>query len=155
MARRWRNYTDLPDEELKAIYAAVLPSGLPGHDIEIKNCAHGPGRGMAYTRGSSYHATARPFIVVSVPKTERAARHVWPGGDGYLPHVTGSRREVFVYILAHELRHLQQAQAKTRLRGMVWGARGRFSERDCDAHAIQIVRRYRRGELATTRKKVQ
>jgi len=147
MARRWRNYTDLDDVELRRLYAAVLPPGLPAHDVMIKNCKHGPGRGMAYTKGSSYHATARPFVVVSVPPRERAARHIWRGGDGYLPHVIGSRMECYVDIMAHELRHLWQAKSKGKPKGMVYGARGRFSERDACAYAKQMVRRYRRGEL--------
>jgi hypothetical protein len=148
MARRWRNYTNIPDAEAKAIYDAVLPSGLKAHDVEIKN-NDGGGRGVAYYEGSSYHATARPFVVVSIPKTEQVARqqrHA-SGEKGYLPVVLGSRREVLVYILAHELRHLWQAKSKGRPRGMVYGAKGRFSERDACAYGIQMLRRYRRGEL--------
>lgn len=148
MARRWRNYTDLPDDWCRAIYLAVLPSGLTAHDVEIKN-NDGMGRGMAYTKGSGYHATTRPFVVVSVPRTERQARVVRreSGQNGYLPVSHGNRREAFVYILAHELRHLWQAKAKGKPRGMVWGARGRFSERDASAYGLQMLRRYRRGEL--------
>lgn len=145
--KRWRNYTDLPDGELRAIYAAVCPPGLPAHDVEIKN-NQGAGRGRAYYAGSGYHATARPFIVVSVPKTEQMARYRWRLDGGYLPHTIGSRRECFVVILAHELRHLWQARGKGKRRGMVYGSRGRFSERDADAYGIQMLRRYRRGELA-------
>lgn len=148
MARRWRNYTDISDAELKAIYDAVLPAGLSAHDVEIKNNERG-GRGVAYTRGSGYHATARPFVVVSVPKTETNARQVRheDGKNGYLRVVLGSRIETFVYIMAHELRHLWQAKAKGKPRGMVYGARGRFSERDACAYGMQMLRRYRRGEL--------
>lgn len=149
MARRWRNYTDLNDEQLRAIYAAVLPAGLSAHDVEIKN-NQGGGRGMAYTQGSGYHATARPFVVVSVPKTERAARVIRSeerGKGGYLRVVTGSRLEVFVYIMAHELRHLWQRKAKGKPRGMVYGSRGRMSERDACAYGLQMLRRFRRGEL--------
>ena len=149
MARRWRNYTDLLDEDLRAIYEAVLPAGLAAHDVEVKN-NDGRGRGRAYTQGSGYHATVRPFVVVSVPKTEKSARVRWSGSrghGGYLPVAIGSRLESFVYIMAHELRHLWQAKAKGRPRGMVYGAKGRFSERDACAYGIQMLRRYRRGEL--------
>jgi len=149
MATTWRNYTDLPDAEVRAVYAAVLPPGLKAHDVAIKNHA-GLGRGRAYTQGSGYHASARPFVVVSLPTTEREARHRRHAdltGQGYLPVTLGSRREVLVYILAHELRHLWQAKAKGRPRGMVYGARGRFSERDACAYGLQMLRRYRRGEL--------
>lgn len=147
MARRWRNYTDIPDATLRSIYDAVLPPGLPAHDVEIKNYGGRGGRGRAYGSGSSYHATSRPFVVVSVPKTDRASRYIREGGGGYLPMVTGSRLEVFVMIMAHELRHLWQAKSKGRPRGMVYGAKGRFSERDADAYGLRMLRRFRRGEL--------
>lgn len=146
MARRWRNYTDLPDDICRSIYTAVLPAGLAAHDVEIKNNAGG-GRGRAYTEGSGYHQTARPFVVVSVPKTEQMARVIRIAHGGYLGFVQGSRLEAFVYILAHELRHLWQGKAKGKPRGMVFGSKGQFSERDADAYALQMLRRYRRGEL--------
>jgi hypothetical protein len=148
VAKRWRNYTDIPDKEARAIYAAVCPPSLTSHDVEIKNNA-GQGRGRAYTKGSGYHSTARPFVVVSIPKTETAARHRrhTEGKGGYLPVVLGSRRETLVYILAHELRHLWQAKAKGKPRGMIYGARGRLSERDACAYGMQMLRRYRRGEF--------
>lgn len=149
MARRWRNYTDISDDMLKALYEAVLPSGLKAHDVEVKNHGGSGGRGVAYYEGSGYHATARPFVVVSIPKTDRLSRSIRTSerGAGYLPVVTGSRLEVFIYIMAHELRHLWQTKAKGKPRGMVYGARGRHSERDACAYGIQMLRRYRRGEL--------
>lgn len=150
MARTWRNYTGIPNEEARAIYEAVCPSGLPAHDVSLKNNPGRGGRGRAYWNGSGYHASARPFVVVSLPTTEQAARQRRhsDGEDGYLPVALGSRRECLVYILAHELRHLWQAAAKgKRGRGMVWGSRGRFSERDACAYGMQMLRRYRRGEL--------
>lgn len=148
MARRWRNYTNISDDEARAIYRAVLPPGLSAHDVEIKNGDHA-GAGTAYSAGSGYHATARPFVVVRVSKTERMARQIRHKneGKGYLPIALGSRREVLLYILAHELRHLWQAKAKGKPRGMTYGSKGRFSERDACAYGMQMLRRYRRGEL--------
>lgn len=149
MARRWRNSTDISDAEAKAIYEAVCPSGLKAHDVSLKNDRTSSGYGRAYTQGSSYHATARPFVTVGIPRTERMARHRRhvDGAKGYLPLALGSRREVLVFIMAHELRHLWQAKAKGKPRGMVYGAKGRFSERDACAYGMQCLRRYRRGEL--------
>ena len=149
MAKRWRNYTDLSDDLLRALYTAVLPSGLPAHDVEIKNYGGSGGRGMAYHHGSGYHATARPFVVVSVPTTDVAARRVrdWHENQAYLPVAHGNRLECFIYIMAHELRHLWQAKAKGRPRGMVYGSKGRYSERDASAYGLRMLRRYRRGEL--------
>lgn len=150
MARTWRNHTDIPDELAKAIYKAVLPSGLTAHDVRISNAAGRRFRGVAYYRGSGYHKSARPFIVVSIPRTDKLAMRDMRDGRhkaGYLPMAFGSRVECLVILLAHELRHLWQAKVKTGRR--VWGARGQFSERDCDAYALQMLRRYRRGELLT------
>lgn len=147
MARRWRNYTDIPDAEARAIYDAVCPSGLAAHDVEIKNCGRGALRGRAYTQGSWYHSSARPFIVASIARTDAQARGFTLSGGGYIGMAIGNRREALVMILAHELRHLWQAKAKGRPRGMVYGAKGRLSERDADAYALQMLRRYRRGEL--------
>ena len=58
--------------------------------------------------------------------------------------VTYNRKELFIHILAHELRHIWQAKHKRGWR--VWGSRGQFSERDADAYAIHKVREYRRNE---------
>lgn len=155
MARLWRNYTDLPDVTLRAIYDAVCPAGLPAHDVAIKNLGRGSVRGRAYTRGSGYHVTARPFVVVSVARTDVQARQILniQHRPGYLTYAVGSRIEAVVAVLAHELRHLWQAsgsldgvRCRSR-RGMVWGSRGQFSERDADAYALQMLRRFRRGEL--------
>jgi hypothetical protein len=149
MARRWRNYTDLPDDTLREIYAAILPPGLAAHDVEIKNNGGRGGRGVAYSAGSSYHTSSRPFVVVSIPKTDALARCVrdWHDNKGYLKVAHGNRLECFVYIMAHELRHLWQAKSKGKPRGMVYGSKGRFSERDASAYGLRMLRRYRRGEL--------
>ena len=147
MARRWRNYTNVSDEWCRAIYDAVCPSGLNAHDVSIKNYGGRGARGMAYSKGSSYHSTARPFVVVAIARTDSMARCVMTEGAGYLGIALGNRREAIVAVLAHELRHLWQAKAKGKPRGMVYGAKGRMSERDADAYALQMLRRYRRGEL--------
>lgn len=151
----YRNYTDIADELVRAIYAAVCPAGLPAHDVAIKNLdrAGRGARGSAYRHGSGYHASARPFVVVSIAQTDARSRCVMgTGGGGYLPIAIGSRIEALVLVLAHELRHLWQgsgprARAGKPRVGMVYGSRGRISERDADAYALQMLRRYRRGEL--------
>ena len=150
MATTWRNYTDLPDSELRAIYLAVCPAGLRAHDVAFKNLAGRGVRGRAYSSGSGFHQSARPFVVVSVARTDRLARHWCDGGGkpGYLRYPLGNRRECIVAILAHELRHLWQSQTGKPRLGMVWGSRGKMSERDADAYALRMLRRYRRGELS-------
>jgi hypothetical protein len=144
---RLKNHTDLSDEWIRAVIRAVRPSGISNFDVRISNCADGSVRGRAYTQGSSYHDRAAPFIVVSVAKTDQAARFIKKGEGGYLPMVIGNRKEAVLMVLAHELRHLWQAKHS---RGRVYGARGKFSERDADAYALQMLRRYRRGELAAS-----
>lgn len=81
--------------------------------------------------------------------TERMRRPAKPGpGNGYLPRpALGNQIEAFVYVLAHELRHLWQARVPRGRR--VWGARSQFSERDADAYALRMLRAWRRREIAS------
>jgi len=141
---RLKNHTTLADDWLRAVIRAVRPSGISGFDVRISNCS-GAFRGRAYTKGSSYHDRADPFIVVSIAKTDKGAQAILKGGNGYLPMTIGSRKEAALVVIAHELRHLWQS---THTRGRVWGSKGRMSERDADAYALQMLRQYRRGELA-------
>lgn len=71
-----------------------------------------------------------------------------PGSKGYQGHEVYSGEEAFVYILAHELRHLWQRRFPRARR--VWGSRGRYSERDADCYALAAVRRWRRREVEQT-----
>lgn len=142
---RLRNHTNIPSEWIRAVVRVACPSGVSGFDVRVSNKAGRGGRGRAYPAGNAYHGRACPFLIVSVPKTDAAARFIWKGGDGYLPHILGSRCETVLFILAHELRHLWQSRVKRGRR--VWGARGQFSERDADAYALGMLRRFRRGEL--------
>jgi len=83
--------------------------------------------------------------------------------SGYLPSAWGNRIEALLFVIAHELRHMWQGNGKQASaegmppsfeprrksrHGMVYGSRGKFSERDADAYAIQMLRRYRRGEFS-------
>lgn len=143
---RLKNHTDLPDEWIRAVIRAVRPSGISNFDVRVSNCAEGGFRGRAYTQGSSYHDRADPFVVVSIAKTDKGARKICkPTHGGYLPMAIGNRKEAILMVMAHELRHMWQAKHS---RGRVYGARGKFSERDADSYALQMLRRYRRGELA-------
>lgn len=138
-----RNFTDIDNEVIREIIRKVRPSGISNFDVRISNTSQGF-CGTAYTRGSGFHATASPFIVCRIAKTEFMVRSCLEGGNGYLPMQVGSRMEALVVVLAHELRHLWQASHK---RGRVYGSRGRMSERDADAYALSCLRKFRRGEL--------
>lgn len=152
---RLRNHTDIPSETIRAIIRAVRPPAIGNFDVRISNHAGRGAAGTAYTQGSGYHATANPFLVVRVARSDEKARRIAKGGGGYLPSVLGNRIEALLFVLAHELRHMWQAggtldNAKRIVKprkGMVYGSRGRFSERDADAYALRMLRRYRRGEL--------
>ena len=141
---RLRNYTDIKTEQIRDLIRALRPAGISNFDVRISNMGRNGARGRAYTEGSSYHDRADPFIVVSVSRQETWSPYIQGPRGGYLGHTWGTRIEALVWILAHELRHLWQA---THSRGKVYGSKGRFSERDADAYALQMLRRYRRGEL--------
>jgi len=138
-----KNYTDIPDETIRAIIRAVKPADVSGFDISIKNC-RGAYRGMAYSEGCAYHATAAPLVIVSIGKDDKYPIVV-PEHGAYLPMVFYSRLEALLTVTAHELRHLWQAKHPRGWR--VWGARGQFSERDADTYALKMLRAYRRGEI--------
>ena len=142
---RLKNYTDLPNDWVRAMIRAVRPADISNFDVRVSNYAGSGARGRSYWAGSGYHDRANPFIVVSIAPNHKFKRQIYLGHKGYLPHVWGSREEAFIHLLAHELRHLWQANHS---RGMIYGSRGRFSERDADAYALQMLRRFRRGELA-------
>ena len=64
------------------------------------------------------------------------------GAGGYIPSLMLSSEEALVHVLAHELRHFWQCNHLGK-RGKVFGARGRFSERDADAYPIKKTREWR------------
>ena len=136
---RLQNSTNIPDSVLRALIADVCPPGVTNVRFKFQNVDYG-GRG----RGGSGH------VLVKVPRTERLARRLWhqdPKTRGaYLPMAVGSRMEVLVMILAHELRHCWQTIHRRGWR--VWGSRGMMSERDADAWGLKMLRKFRRGELS-------
>lgn len=156
---RLKNYTDINSDLIRAIIHAVCPPGVSGFDVRVSNFGtkHEKGfRGRAHYAGSAYHDRACPFIVVSVARTDAGCRMRTVGekGKGYLGgHAIGGRLEALVWILAHELRHLWQARVPRGRR--VWGARGQFSERDADAYALQMLRRFRREVITADAKTIE
>jgi hypothetical protein len=148
---RLKNYTDISSDTIRAVISAVRPPGIAGFDVRVSSLKGRGCCGRAYAKGSGYHDRACPFVVVRVAKTDALVRYIVRAGEGvrkgkgYLDAEWGNRMEAIVFVLAHELRHLWQAKVKKGRR--VWGARGQFSERDADAYALQMLRRFRRGEL--------
>jgi hypothetical protein len=65
--------------------------------------------------------------------------------DYYLPALILSREEALILGLAHELRHLWQANNIYNKRGMAWGANPKgSSDTDADAYAIRKMREWRK-----------
>jgi hypothetical protein len=142
-----RNSTSIPNETVREIIRHARPPGISNFDVMVKNGEYGL-CGRAYHAGSGYHYSRRPFVVLRVGPARRPFR-VSP--YQYRQHKGRSywiadRTEALLYIAAHELRHLWQAQAPrgSRRRGMCWGSRGRFSEIDTEAWAIRKLREWRR-----------
>lgn len=143
------NSTNIPNEVIREIISFVRPSGISKFDVELKNSKHAFA-GRAYMEGSSYHSSWSPFIVVRIGDEKhfpyfdkkRIDYLKSKGRGGYLPQDFYTRLEAVTHLLAHELRHLWQAKHPKGWR--VWGAKGKYSERDADAFAIQKVRQFRR-----------
>jgi hypothetical protein len=121
----------------------AMPEGLRPFRIELKPQTN-PER---WWDGTAFVHQSR--IVIKIPCNHPAARYRaplkfagTPGSRGYQGVRVYSEREALLFILAHEIRHLWQ---KTTPRGdRVYGARGRYSERDADCYALGVVRRWRR-----------
>jgi len=166
---RLENHTNIPDKEVRDMVRFARPPGISGFDIRVSNITPKVKRyydkailtegkekgfsvryeknksliaGTAYHKGSSYHSTASPFIVVRFTTYDDLFPAVRKGFKAYLPELFLDRKEALLGVLAHELRHLWQSKVKKGYR--VWGSKGQFSERDADAYAIRKTREWRR-----------
>jgi len=151
------NSTKWPDSVLRDIIGFCNPSNVAGFDIAFKNSGWFHGR--AWIQGYYRHERAMrskgkdandvPYIVIYIkhgvlPTTRytKPTVYIERKKEGYLGTRQFTPHEDLVTLIAHELRHLWQAKISRGHR--VWGARGQFSERDCDAYGIRMVRRWRR-----------
>jgi hypothetical protein len=148
---RIKNTTAIPTETLREVIRFVCPPGVSGYDVRLNNGKGYDFKGRAYTRGSSYHDRANPFITLYVGEASRFPRGPRPPvRSNYLPTPwIADRIEALVYIAAHEMRHLWQERVPRGRR--VWGARGKMSERDADAYAIRMLRAWRSRQGHTRR----
>ena len=151
------NDTNYSKAEIRRFIAMARPPGTEIDLVIVRNAK--PGRGG---KGFAWTYSRKKKIRVTIPRKHSImCREIWPARKAYLGMAIGSRDECLLMLLAHELRHLWQGQGtgsrarkvfsteKPRPRkGMVYGARGRFSERDADAWALHRLRQYRRGELS-------
>lgn len=127
---RLRNTTTFTDEEVRQAIRFARPHGISNFSI----C-------MTKSNIGSYgtYETLGKQVFVRIGKGSFPMRR--EGGGGYLPCLLLNRMELLVHLLAHELRHAWQSRHS---KGKVWGARGRYSERDADAYAICKVRGWRK-----------
>lgn len=133
-----KNSTKIPSKVIEQIANLIAQPGTAKTTLVIRNS---PGRvgvsGYAYRSGQ-----------ISLCIGELEGRYLTKGreGKGYLVGIAlGSRREAILKVLAHELRHRWQHVNR---HPRVHGSKGRYSERDADAWALGVLRRYRRGEIA-------
>jgi hypothetical protein len=141
---RLRNATTIPNALVREIIRFVKPSGVSGFDVRLGVAGCGSVvKGKAYYAGSGYHDTADPFVNLYLGNVRYPHPPAPPIRSNYLPRpYFADKVEALVYLTAHELRHLWQANVPRGRR--VWGARGQFSERDADAYAIRMLRAWRR-----------
>ena len=159
-----RNTTDIPTDLVREIIRFTCPSGVHHYDVELRNSGDHYG-GRAYVGGSSYHRNRKRFVVLRIGTKPKAvcvsrlngkpARIVYRPMFPFMlsPYQYGqhkgrkvwiaNRVEMLVYLAAHELRHLWQAKAKNKA-GYAWGSRGRYSEVDTEAYALNKLRAWRK-----------
>jgi hypothetical protein len=130
------NKSDFPTEIIKDAIRFARPAGIKRFKVTVRNYSG---------RLWSGHGNAYGALIKINQKTKFPRRH-WTYQYGQLRgrrYYFASIVEVLIYILAHELMHTRQGQGG-RIRGRVWGARGRFSEIETDSYAIRKVREWRR-----------
>jgi len=157
---RLKNTTDLSNEKIREIIRFVKPNGVSLDQVKItihnvRSSGHFAGHtdciGYIYVRITPkenmfpvYHNLRQEYSKsVGIKDNGEVIMKMFTKNGGYLPSLILSREEAFVHLLAHELRHHWQRKHSGR-RGKVWGARGRYSERDADAYAIRMQRKWRR-----------
>ena len=137
---RVKNYTPLDDSYLRKLASATKPERCTGINVIFKNSTW-----RSHVAGRGGHK-----VLIHIPADERWGPFPFVYNNhneagAYLPVPVYTREEELVHVLAHEWRHVWQTLVPSGW--LVWGARGQYSERDADAYGLQMLRRYRRGEL--------
>lgn len=141
---RLKNTTEIPTTLLREVVRFTKPSSVKNFSIWFKNFC--PGSNRLWFCGTAYHG--RKHVVCRIPTYHRFDKPYLGSTHGaYMPWYAYTYEEALVALVAHELNHLAQAK-NPRLARRTWNARGQFSERDCDAYAIRMMRAWRRREIA-------
>jgi len=144
-----KNSTNISGDYLHEIATFVLPAKVKSSrmDIVVRNSrsysAHwrevfGGRDRVVLSIGDNGTSTMKfPVFIDRDPSYTGKHR-----SGGYLDCLLITREEMVVNIMAHEFRHAWQSIKRRGYR--VWGARGQYSERDADAYAIKMTRKWRR-----------
>lgn len=127
-----KNSSGIPDEQIREIINFVKPQGVTKFDIEIKKSRF------------TFSGLACPLqnrVLVKINKNLRFPYIKYPY-KAYLGFKAFALQECLVYVIGHELRHVWQGKHRKGWR--VWGAKGRYSERDACAYGIHMMREWRR-----------
>jgi hypothetical protein len=138
---RITNTSKFTRAEIAEAIRHARPAGLRHFLVEVTDTR------TCLARGRAWPESNRVLVRVNrrgkFPMTGARKGKQREKGSGYMVWPWfASDMEVLVYIMAHELRHIWQAQVPRGYR--VWGARGQYSERDTDAYAWKCLRSYRR-----------
>jgi len=79
--KRLRNSSGIPDDTVRQVVDFIATElGIAGFDVECRKCSSTLA-GRAYSQGSSYHSSARPFVVLRIG-TEQIVRWTAPNAKG-------------------------------------------------------------------------
>ena len=95
---RLRNSTSIPDETVRRVVDWIAADlGIAGFDVECRNSEHHYG-GKAYSSGSGYHSTARPFVVLRLGESSRDGwQSTHPSGAKYFSRLQRLARPAHEY----------------------------------------------------------
>jgi hypothetical protein len=141
--KRFKNTSKAPSPFLKEVVRFCTPTGTGKVRIWFKR--H---KGRSFY-GRCWHSRHYVSAHIADPYMLQVPYHgAGSAGNGYLPWNACTWEEAVVALVAHEIRHIWQSHNP---RGhKVWGARGRQSERECDAYAIRKMREWRWERAART-----
>ena len=143
------NKTKFDNETLHDIFSFVKPNNVKSTkvDLYIGGTKWGIRKGRMYTKnshgGNLIHLNVTNNSKLFPTKIRRSDKHL---KRGYLrTGILLNPEEALVEVMAHELRHVHQENKKhkTKVRGR---RRERFSEKDADIYAIQMIRKWRKSQ---------
>ncbi|MGA2800310.1 MAG: hypothetical protein ABSE71_03200 [Candidatus Micrarchaeaceae archaeon] len=141
MSRDILNKTALDNAIIEMLVDFPQLEGLGDFIILIKDCtSEQPIRANGFWEGNYnfIESYSTPFLKVEThPNLEYPFKIDGVREKGYLSYVVLDRKELILYLIAHELRNLWQARNKTALDN-------KQSETDADSFAIKTVKEWRK-----------